>query len=283
MGQVIKIFLDDSGKVYNPKDPAPTLAAVFIPEPLLDAVNIDFVHLKKSAKDWGADTDNPNFEFSTRYLLSKEPSNKEYFAAVNQAHSEKMLKKMALVIARHKLLTLSVCFNRPDADKSAEPVFNTLPGGFDKRVHLAALFFGLVAGMCARQDLEASLIVDKDFVQGSFWHDALEFTRSMWPFLKGKGVFTTWSKRSEPEWQIHGDFAEVDSFQEYGVQLADLLANTVRRIGRHATNTIPYAELKKGSLKEVQGYRFGLPGINVFLQMHTPETTPPWRGHRNQQ
>lgn len=39
----------------------------------------------------------------------------------------------------------------------------------------------------------------------------------------------------------------------------------------------PYNELKKGSLKEVQGYRFGL------LGMHNPEINPPWRGHRNWQ
>jgi hypothetical protein len=280
MGQGCKVFLDESGKIYNPGDPVPALAAVFIPDKALKGVRDDFTKLRGSAKHWGADTDDLKFEFSARRILSTTDSNRDYFAHVNPGHADRILKKMALIIARHRLLTLTTCFNRPQADESAESIFTGAPGGYDRRVHLPGLFFGLVAGMCAKEDLDAVVIADKDFVQGSFWHDALRATREAWPYFKGKGLFSTWAKYGEPEWRLQGDIETCESFQEYGVQLADLLANTIRRAKRHASKITPYHELEAGSLKEAPGFRFGFPGVDVFLQMHTDAARPPWRGRQ---
>jgi hypothetical protein len=277
MGQACRVFLDESGKIYNLGDPAPTLAAVFIPDEVLDGVRDDFAKLEESAKHWGADTDDPKFEFCARRLLSTTDSNRDYFARVSSEHADKILKKMALIIARHRLLTLTTCFNRPQADRSAESVFNGVPGGYDRKVCLPGLFFGLVAGMCAKEDLDAVVVADKDFIQGSFWHDALRATREAWPHLKGKGLFSTWAKYGEPEWRLSGDIETCESFQEYGIQLADLLANTIRRVKRRTWKITPYHELQAGSLKEAPGFKFGFPGVDAFLQMHKDATRPPWR------
>lgn len=276
MGRSCKVFLDESGKIYNITDPVPVLAAVFIPETYLNIVREDFSNLRESAKRWGADTDDPEFEFSARRILSTTYSNRDYFAEVSPQHSGKILKKMASIISRRRLLTLTACFNYPQAGRSAESFFSGAPGGYDRSYHLPGLFFGLVVGMCAREDLDASIVADKDFVQGPYWHEALRKIRETWPHLKGKGLFPTWAKYGEPEWRLHGDIETCDSFQEYGVQLADLLANTIRRAKRHDGKITPYHELVDGSLKEAPGFRFGFPGVDVFLQMHTPPAKPPW-------
>jgi len=137
------VFLDESGKLNNQNAPAPTLAAVFIPENSLDAIKFDFAELTKSAKKWGANTSDPKFEFSTSHILSDNDANRSHFAGVPHNHSMKILKKMALIISRHRLLTLTTCFKRPEADRSAEAIFNTSSREFDSRFHLPGLFIGL--------------------------------------------------------------------------------------------------------------------------------------------
>ena len=121
--------------------------------------------------------------------------------------------------------------------------------------------------MSSREGFSSSLVADKDFFQNGIWHDALRIIVDVWPQLRGKGLFPTWSRVSDPLWLIGKDLTECESYQECGVQLADLLANTVRRINRGSHNDIPSNELKEGSLKEAPGFKFGMSGINVFLQM----------------
>jgi len=267
------IYVDESGKIYRPQEQLPTLAAVFITNRQSPLIQGDFALLRESAHRWGANIEDPEFEFSTRRILAQ----RDYFEGISRPHAIKLLRKIANIITRNRVITLTVCFNQPEAGRSLGPAFSFVQTEENIPDRFAGLFFGLIVGICAKYDFEAMIVADKDFLHGPYWPHALEFTHDAWPLLRGKGLFKTWEKFGEPEWNIGNTINTGESYQEVGIQIADLLANTIRRKKRSATYQPPYHELESGSLRETPGYKLGFPGVDVYSQQHIISTKPPWR------
>lgn len=288
------VFVDESGKYERPDERFVGFSAVIVPADMSSHLDKRFAELRQMAKRDGARVDAPEFEFHTRSILSDRSGS--FFSQMDEGRRHHLLRALANVTLQLPLPTISTGFMKPETDTGFHEIYGDLEAEPPANVTIeqpspaevaAGLLFGLVVGFCTELDLEPKVIVDNSFVRDtSFWEQVIAAGPQWWTTISPVPAFSRWPKRSPPNWTVHG-IKEDASWKHSGLQLADLIANTIRRHLRaeregDGKSVVPMQELKNASLHRIGPEDLKVPGTSVFIQDHNyfKKNKPPRLQHR---
>jgi len=252
------IFADSAGTVSNTKERAIVFAALVASDAQTEQIDESCKRLKNRVAEWGVDTTHEKFEFHTHEILQgsgiwrslSEDKRIDVGRALRGAISGADLVFAMVLIDKLEGGLQGIADFSDDTDSirqrvladlseeerhSLESVIEKLPKrkGFGRLGDITGLLFGLTTGLMHLEGFRgtAKLIVDRQFVkQVEGWELVFQIQERSWPTVTKLGLFPVWPKDNQPDWHLGNTIDEVDSYERYGIQLADFIAYTTRRI-----------------------------------------------------
>ena len=255
---MMSIFADSAGTVSNTTERVVVLATLAASDTQIGQIDEFCNRLKNKVAEWGVDTSNKKFEFHAYEILQgsgiwrnlSEDKRIEIGKALKRVIlGQKLHFAMVLIdkwdgglqgIAQFSKYTDSirnqVLANLSEEERhSMESLVKKLPKkkGVGQLGDITSLLFGLTTALLHSEGFRGSakLIVDKQFVkQIEGWELVFQIQESSWPIAAKLGLFPLWPQNNQPDWHLGNTVDEIESHDSYGVQLADFIAYTTRRI-----------------------------------------------------
>jgi len=255
---MISIFADYAGDVKDSKQRVVVLATLIASDTQIEQINRYCSDLKNKVAGWDVDTSHEQFEFKTYEILQGSG----LWRKLGEDKRIKVAKALRRVIWDSGLHFAVVLINKEDGglrgidefDKSVGSMTDqTLATISEEKKHsleslitkllekkglgplgnMTGLLFGLTTGLMHEKGLRdsAKLIMDDQFVkQIGAWELIFLIHEISWPLIGKLGLFPHWPKNNQPGWHLGDTLDPIDSRDSYGVQLADFVAYTTRRI-----------------------------------------------------
>mgnify|MGYP001095878944 CR=1 FL=1 len=255
---MMSVFADSAGTIRNTRERVVALATLVASDAQVEQINERFTRLKNRVAEWGIDTTRGKFEFHSYEILQGSGMwrslSEDRRIAVGKALKETVLSTklhfaMVLIDKRDGGLQGVDKFNEytdstrdsvlayvgDEERRGLELLIKKLPKkkGFGKLGGITGLLFGLTTGLMHSEGFrdDAKLIVDEQFVkQVPGWELLFQIQAKGWPAIAKLGLFPLWPKNDQPGWHLGNTVEELKSHESYGVQLADFIAYTTKRI-----------------------------------------------------
>lgn len=254
---MISVFADYAGDIKNNSERVVVLATLTASDTQVEQIKTSCDHLRNRVREWGVDTSHERFEFKGYDIVQgsgiwRELSGDKrievgralkrtirdsglYFAMVLISKDDGGLKGIAEFSRLVDSIREDAMATMSEEKKHDVELLNArLPKkGLGPLGNMAGLLFGLTTGLMHSKGLRdsAKLTIDDQFVrQIEVWELIFQIQEISWPLVAALGLFPRWPKNSQPGWHLGNTLDEVNSCDSYGVQLADFIAYTTRRI-----------------------------------------------------
>lgn len=255
---MMSIFADSAGTVSDNKERVVVLATLAASDAQIGQIDERCNRLKNKVAEWGVYTSHKKFEFHAHEILQGSG----IWRSLGEDKRIEVVKALRRVILGPKLHFAMVLIDKLDGGLQGiakfskdtdhirdqvlanlsdeerhglESLIKKLPKkkGFGQLGDITGLLFGLTTGLIHSEGFRGSakLIVDKQFVkQVEGWELVFQIQERSWPMVAKLGLFSLWPKNNQPDWHLGNTVDEIESHDSYGVQLADFVAYTTRRI-----------------------------------------------------
>jgi len=255
---MISVFADYAGHVKDSKERVIVLATLIASDTQVEQINRYYSDLKDKVAGWDVDTSHEQFEFKTYEILQGSG----IWRKLGEDKRIKVAKALRRAIWDSGLHFAMVLINKEDGGLRGIAKFDEFIGstrdqtlvtiseevkhnlgslitklpekkGLGPLGNMTGLLFGLTTGLMHEKGLRdsAKLIMDDQFVkQIGAWELIFSTHEISWPLIGKLGLFPRWPKNNQPGWHLGSTLDPIDSRDSYGVQLADFIAYTTRRI-----------------------------------------------------
>jgi Protein of unknown function (DUF3800) len=252
------IFADSAGTVSNTKERVIVFAALIASDSQIRQIDERCNRLKNKVAEWGVDTSYKKFEFHAYEImqgsgiwrnLSEEKRievgkalrrailiPKLHFAIVLIDKLDNGLQGIAKFSEDNDRIFTQVLANlREEERHGLESLIKKLPKkkGFGRLGDITGVLFGLTSGLMHAEGFRGSakLIVDRQFIkQVEGWELVFRIYERSWPIVAKLGLLPFWPQNNQPDWHLGNTIDEIESYDSYGVQLADFITYMTRRI-----------------------------------------------------
>jgi hypothetical protein len=255
----VTIFADYAGQPDDEAQSSQTYITVLCNKKEYSDVNNKCEVLRKSLERYGVDINNPKFEFHTSDIFW----GKGFMKPLSVTKRFEVADKLKQIIKGSNLRYVLVKIDKPEGilslDIFAEEVKRTVDKELakfpkndidnldsqvlkkvgDKDLGRMATCYHLLLGATSGllhwggYRKYANLVVDNQFAEPLILLNfILDFGKFTWPMIRDTIDFSKWPHGGKPDWHLSGNAVEKESYSEYGIQLADYLAYTFKRIGK---------------------------------------------------
>jgi len=253
---MMSVFADSAGTVSNPKEQVIVFTTLAASDAQVGQIDEHCNRLKHKVVEWGVNTSHEKFEFHAHEILqgsgiwrnlSEERrievcdalrqvilGLKLHFAVVLIDKLDGGLRGLAKLSQDTHTMRNQVLANLSEEERHIlESLIEKLPKkkGFGQLGDITGSLFGITTGLLHLEGFRGSakLIVDRQFVkQVEGWELVFQIQKRSWPIVAKLGFFLLWPKNNQPDWHLGDTVDEAESYESYGVQLADFLAYTTR-------------------------------------------------------
>ncbi len=271
----------------DPESQIVSCASLVLSKYQVDDINSRMDKLKERVGREGINIDDPKFEFHTHEIFRGEKlwKSMEQNRRMRVLHSIKEIfpqDPMFAVIRlnKQKFATRSNNRLRRDIKQLVFQVKEQLPNeeitelekatrhldpkrGFGELHEITMLLFGLTSGLIHWERMEGSTetIVDSQFLKKiDGWQFVFRLNDIAWLKASSQIRIPTWPKDNQPTWRLGDKVWEKDSVSCYGLQLADYIAYTTKRLqwkrGNKALPEARQTEREMESLSFVRARKF---------------------------
>ncbi|MGD9115874.1 MAG: DUF3800 domain-containing protein [Dehalococcoidia bacterium] len=257
------VFADESGKLSDPNEDLVILTALIIYGTKTAQVSAHFDHLKNLVAKWGIDTDDPKFEFHSEEIFNR----RERWRNLSDEKIERLAKFLRnsvrvpglsfvvvlidkrkrgfdsfLQLIKHSYKEMLSNFTEDQLARYNRLLAeHGIRKGIGETGQAASLLFGLTTALMHWEGFkgETKVIPDDQFLNGiEAWQFIYAvnsvFFDVLWsilqPELEKEPTLPKWSKKDPPKWHLGSTVDPADSREYFGLQLADFIAYTSRKV-----------------------------------------------------
>lgn len=254
------------------------LGGILLSDPQMDKTTRGVAEAKAFAQLHGVETSGERFEFHTYDIRGKHAP----FDKLTEHGRRDLLPMLAEIACSSSETMFVLVFKRPMAETTLETLFGPVMrraaaklqdvhidlGACDEKdldrfeMQAAGLFFGFLNGLSDYLRSATRVVADEQFV-ASFpcWRLLLDALEQAYPYLPEMALL----KRKARRWWLDNNLVELPSHVSPGLQMADVLVNTVRRRSME-TEPTPFGVFHRNNLLHIRGEQVKFPGIDFYLR-----------------
>jgi hypothetical protein len=296
---VISVFADYAGEIKNNKERVIVLATLIASDTQIGKINRYCGDLKDTVAQWDVDTSQEQFEFKTYEILQGSG----IWRGLSEAKRFKVAKKLRRAIWDSGVHFAMVLVDKNDGGLEGIARFNefvrsmrdktltiideeqkqVVQEWLDKKLPekkglgrlgtMTGLLFGLTTGLIHAKNLgdSAGVIIDDQFVKEvGAWEVIFLAQEVSWPLISTLKLFHGWPRNNQPNWYLGSTLDTTDSRDSYGIQLADFIAYTTRRINEKAGSIADQLSVVSDCLAFRLGDYQGIHLITSYKVRHGP-------------